>query len=79
MPLPPLALLLCALWLALPAAAPAQSDACRQLLVRHDRLRQLYAGGGPHEGSPGQVLLQVSKRMDEFIRQYGRAQRACTM
>lgn len=163
MPLAPFALLLCALWLALPAVAPAQTEACRQVLMRNDDLRQLYArgdgvglrvsrvpdwfrnltsahvhevarrklqaaglydpdapqwleiavnlgsqqfnilmtlrrlvddlgyglpgestvwgmgGGGTHEGSPGLVLVRVSRHMDEFIRQYGRAQRACTM
>ena len=44
-PIPPLVLLLCVLSLFLAALAHAQSDACRQLLMRHGDLRQLYARG----------------------------------
>ena len=40
-----LVLLFCALSFLLPALAHAQSDACRQFLMRHDDLRQLYAWG----------------------------------
>ena len=44
-PLRLIALLFCALSLLLPALALAQTQACRQLLMRHDELRQLYAEG----------------------------------
>ena len=40
-----LAVMLFVLSLLLPAVAPAQSDACRRYLMRHDHLRQLYARG----------------------------------
>ena len=42
---PPLIAVLAVLSLLLPTLAPAQSDACREFLMRHDELRQLYARG----------------------------------
>ena len=56
---PPLAVILSVLFLLLPTLAPAQSDACRQLLMRRNDLRQLYAKG---DG----MALRVS-RMSEQI------------
>ena len=40
-----LALIAAALIVLLPAVFPAQTQACRQTLMRHDDLRQLYAKG----------------------------------
>ena len=40
-----LAAMLAALALLLPAVSPAQTQACRSFLMRHDDLRQLYARG----------------------------------
>ena len=45
MTFPPHVVILSVLSLLLPAVAHAQSDACRELLMRHDDLRQLYARG----------------------------------
>lgn len=42
---PPLMTALVVLSLLLPTLAAAQSDACREFLMRHDELRQLYARG----------------------------------
>ena len=36
-------------------------------------------GGGTYEGAAGQVLARLAQHMDEFIRLYTHAQRACTM
>ena len=44
-PLRLIALLFCALALLFPAVVSAQTDACRQFLMQHDALRQLYASG----------------------------------
>ena len=44
-PLRLIALLFCSLPFLLPAVAPAQTQACRQFLMQHDALRQLYARG----------------------------------
>ena len=158
---PRLVAMLCVLSLSLPVLGHAKSDPCRQFLMRHDDLRQLYArgdgmalrippvreplqditsarvhdvarrklqaaglydpdapqwlaisvrldvvkysflmslrrwaddlgyglpgestvwvlgGGERHQGSTGRVLTQVSRRLDEFIASYRRAQEAC--
>ena len=42
---PRLVVVLSVLSLLLPTLAHAQAEACRQFLMRHDNLRQLYAGG----------------------------------
>lgn len=66
-------LLLCALCLTLPTLAPAQTDACRQLLNQQQDLRQLYARGDGMAVqvvlSPGEPQRRRVKRVYEVTRQ----------